>query len=211
MDESDLKNLSDIELRALTALVRGLIEDPKLLTDYSREEFNNGLCKANWIQSRVRGFQKIIQDDDFAFYYELYAESGYRILAQKYDISAKDDTVEYWRNLCIRVINDYVPAYKVRNYKHKKTDTQKLDLIGNVERICLEEGVRPHTAAQRLSQRTDLYKRSTIKTHYSNHVKEFALKLVDLSNSEERSGNGITYEKAEKLVKKIALNYVERR
>ena len=36
MDESDLKDLSDSELRALTALVKGLIEDGTLKGELER-------------------------------------------------------------------------------------------------------------------------------------------------------------------------------
>lgn len=208
MDESDLKDLSDSELHALTALVKGLIEDPKVLIDYSREEFNNGLRKANWIQAQIRAIQKAFKDDDFAFYYELFADFGYRVLAQKYDISGKDDSAEYWRSLCIRVIDEFVPAYKIRGWKPKKADNKKLDLIGRVEWICLTEDVAVHTAARILSQRTSSLKQSSIKTDHTNYVGEFALKLINSNSSEDTSAASITLDEAKELVKKLALNHV---
>jgi len=125
MDESDIKNMSDDEIRSA-------------IVSWGFYQFQDNLDEKFWIEKLIKMFMDISDGDDkdFHFWYEIHAEFGYRTLADKFGIRAADNSTEYWKALCTGVVREYVPAYKIGYKGGRPTEEKKrLLVIGRLERI----------------------------------------------------------------------------
>ena len=95
-------------------------------------------------------------------------------LAEKLCVTAEYNSGPFWKELCLAVIENYVPACKARGTPGRpaRETTRSMLIFGRLERIKEEFGISTHKAARRYTKRIsdDDLKVSTLKTYHATFI-----------------------------------------